>query len=91
MLQIPNNNKYNLIVIYVLCMMNDVWWLGSNHELYFDMFYIHWHHLAKMDLWNKEYILNSTDKGSCLRDMLFNTCRLNTIPNLPIFYSLQIL
>jgi hypothetical protein len=25
--------------------------------MYFDIFYIQWHHLAKEDLWNKIYIL----------------------------------
>jgi hypothetical protein len=25
--------------------------------MYFDMFYIQWHHLTKKDLWNKIYIL----------------------------------
>jgi hypothetical protein len=24
--------------------------------MYFDMFYIQWHHLAKKDLWNKIYL-----------------------------------
>jgi hypothetical protein len=42
--------------------MQDVWWLGSISLvayvfMYFDMFYIQWHHLAKKDLWNKAYIL----------------------------------
>jgi hypothetical protein len=41
-------------------MMYDVWWLGSISEavyvfMYFDMFYIQWHHFAKKDLWNKAY------------------------------------
>jgi hypothetical protein len=44
-----------------LCMMHDVWWLGSISGavyvfMYFDMFYIQWHHLAKKDLWNKVYM-----------------------------------
>jgi hypothetical protein len=34
------------VFIYVLCLF-----------MYFDMFYIQWHHLAKKDLWNKVYIL----------------------------------
>jgi hypothetical protein len=39
-------------------MMYDVWWLGSISGavyvfMYFDMFYIQWHHLASKDLWNK--------------------------------------
>jgi hypothetical protein len=25
--------------------------------MYFDMFYIQWHHLAKRDLWNRVYII----------------------------------
>jgi hypothetical protein len=41
--------------------MYDVWWLGSISGavyvfMYFDMFYIQWHHLAKKDLWNKVYM-----------------------------------
>jgi hypothetical protein len=43
--------------------MYDVWWLSSISGavyvfMYFDMFYIQWHHLAKKDLWNKVYMKN---------------------------------
>jgi hypothetical protein len=42
-------------------MIYDVWWLGSISQavhvfIYFDMFYIQWHHLVKKDLWNKVYM-----------------------------------
>jgi hypothetical protein len=42
--------------------MYDVRWLGSISWavyvfMYFDMFYIQWHCLAKKDLWNKVFII----------------------------------
>jgi hypothetical protein len=41
---------------YVWCMCGDC---VPYHELfmYFDMYYIQWHHLPNKDLWNKAYIL----------------------------------
>jgi hypothetical protein len=41
--------------------MYDVWWLGCISGavyvfLYFDMFYIHWHRLAKKDVQNKVHM-----------------------------------
>jgi hypothetical protein len=44
-----------LFWIVILCIMHDVWWLGSVSWavyvfMYFDMFYIQWHHLAKKDV-----------------------------------------
>jgi hypothetical protein len=43
-------------------MLCDVWRLGCISGavyvfMYFDMFYIQWHHLAKKDLWNKVYMI----------------------------------
>jgi hypothetical protein len=34
-------------------MMCDDWVLYHELLMYFDMFYMQWHHLAKKDLWNK--------------------------------------
>jgi hypothetical protein len=36
-------------------MMCDDWALYHELFMYFDMFYIQWHRLAKKDLWNKVY------------------------------------
>jgi hypothetical protein len=45
----------------------DVWWLGLISGavylfMYFDMFYIQWHHLPKRDLWNKVYMNESVSR-----------------------------
>jgi hypothetical protein len=41
---------------YIWYMMCDNWVLYHKLFMYFDMFYIQWHHLAKKDLWNEVYI-----------------------------------
>jgi hypothetical protein len=63
----PIEIYYNWIAI--LCIMYDVWCLGSISWpiyvfTYFDMFYIQWHHLAKKDLWSKVYMMMMVCKVS---------------------------
>jgi hypothetical protein len=71
----PIEFYYNWIVI--LCMMYDVWWLGSVSRavyvcMYFDMFCIQWHHLAKKDLWNKVYVNECCLPGSDINQFGIN-------------------
>jgi hypothetical protein len=40
-----------LFFMYDVLRLRSVSWT----DMYFDMFYIQWHHLAKEDLWNKLY------------------------------------
>jgi hypothetical protein len=57
----PIKLYYNWIVI--LCMMCSDWTLHHELFIYFDMFYIQWHRLAKEDLWNKVYM--NMNKETC--------------------------
>jgi hypothetical protein len=49
---------------YVWYIMCDDWVLYHELFMYFDMFHIQWHCLAKKDLWNKVYMnmnMNTAD------------------------------
>jgi hypothetical protein len=58
----PIESYYNWIVILCTSSMYGVWFVMTGFYImscyvfiYFDMFYIQYHHLAKKDLWNNVY------------------------------------